>query len=155
MLNLSYMMFTCTAVLTTVQSRGVYFSKSQEKYTPEIEILHLLCWPIPSPVQSTSPPHSKTNQMEWHVNATQVDYPEIAEGIFPRHRFMSAYEQKVIAPCYLSKSTLCNNLRTCDECVKQLGWAPGQKVAVSAVCCRTIRDNFIQGNLQSKHHKTL
>ena len=26
---------------------------------------------------------------------TQVDYPEIAEGIFPRHRFMSAYEQKV------------------------------------------------------------
>ena len=25
----------------------------------------------------------------------QVDYPEIAEGIFPRHRFMSAYEQKV------------------------------------------------------------
>jgi len=24
-----------------------------------------------------------------------VDYPEIAEGIFPRHRFMSAYEQKV------------------------------------------------------------
>ena len=34
-------------------------------------------------------------------NVTQVDYPEIAEGIFPRHRFMSAYEQKVIAPCYL------------------------------------------------------
>ena len=28
-------------------------------------------------------------------HATQVDYPEIAEGIFPRHRFMSAYEQKV------------------------------------------------------------
>ena len=25
----------------------------------------------------------------------KVDYPEIAEGIFPRHRFMSAYEQKV------------------------------------------------------------
>ena len=24
-----------------------------------------------------------------------MDYPEIAEGIFPRHRFMSAYEQKV------------------------------------------------------------
>lgn len=28
----------------------------------------------------------------------QVDYPEIAEGITPRHRFMSAYEQKVEAP---------------------------------------------------------
>ncbi len=25
----------------------------------------------------------------------QVDYPEIAEGVVPRHRFMSAYEQKV------------------------------------------------------------
>jgi splicing factor 3A subunit 2 len=25
----------------------------------------------------------------------EVDYPEIAEGVVPRHRFMSAYEQKV------------------------------------------------------------
>merc|ERR1719300_2028767 len=25
----------------------------------------------------------------------EIDYPEIAEGIVPRHRFMSAYEQKV------------------------------------------------------------
>uniref|UniRef100_A0A224XLJ9 Splicing factor 3A subunit 2 n=1 Tax=Panstrongylus lignarius TaxID=156445 RepID=A0A224XLJ9_9HEMI len=28
----------------------------------------------------------------------QVDYPEIADGIFPRHRFMSAYEQRVEPP---------------------------------------------------------
>lgn len=28
----------------------------------------------------------------------QIDYPEIAEGIAPRHRFMSAYEQKVEPP---------------------------------------------------------
>ena len=28
----------------------------------------------------------------------QVDYPEIAEGVIPRHRFMSAYEQKVEPP---------------------------------------------------------
>lgn len=28
----------------------------------------------------------------------QVDYPEIAEGVTPRHRFMSSYEQKVEAP---------------------------------------------------------
>ncbi|XP_067013590.1 splicing factor 3A subunit 2 [Anabrus simplex] len=28
----------------------------------------------------------------------QIDYPEIAEGIYPRHRFMSAYEQKVEPP---------------------------------------------------------
>jgi len=28
----------------------------------------------------------------------EVDYPEIAEGVIPRHRFMSAYEQKVEPP---------------------------------------------------------
>lgn len=28
----------------------------------------------------------------------QVDYPEIADGITPRHRFMSAYEQRVEPP---------------------------------------------------------
>jgi hypothetical protein len=33
----------------------------------------------------------------------QVDYPEIAEGVVPRHRFMSAYEQKVrhFLKCFL------------------------------------------------------
>lgn len=28
----------------------------------------------------------------------QIDYPEIEEGLQPRHRFMSAYEQKVETP---------------------------------------------------------
>lgn len=28
----------------------------------------------------------------------QIDYPEIAEGIGPRHRFMSAYEQRIEPP---------------------------------------------------------
>ena len=28
----------------------------------------------------------------------QVDYPEIADGVRPRHRFMSAYEQRLEAP---------------------------------------------------------
>ncbi|XP_053318470.1 splicing factor 3A subunit 2 [Spea bombifrons] len=28
----------------------------------------------------------------------QIDYPEIAESIFPRHRFMSAYEQRIEPP---------------------------------------------------------
>lgn len=28
----------------------------------------------------------------------QIDYPEISEGITPRHRFMSAYEQRIEAP---------------------------------------------------------
>ena len=28
----------------------------------------------------------------------EIDYPEIAEGVVPRHRFMSAYDQKVEPP---------------------------------------------------------
>jgi splicing factor 3A subunit 2 len=28
----------------------------------------------------------------------EIDYPEIAEGVVPRHRFMSAYEQKIEPP---------------------------------------------------------
>ncbi|XP_029655978.1 LOW QUALITY PROTEIN: splicing factor 3A subunit 2-like [Octopus sinensis] len=28
----------------------------------------------------------------------QIDYPEIAQGISPRHRFMSAYEQRIEVP---------------------------------------------------------
>ena len=28
----------------------------------------------------------------------QIDYPEIVEGITPRHRFMAAYEQKMEPP---------------------------------------------------------
>lgn len=28
----------------------------------------------------------------------QIDYPEITEGVIPRHRFMSAYEQKIEPP---------------------------------------------------------
>ena len=32
------------------------------------------------------------------VNIFQIDYPEIVEGVAPRHRFMAAYEQKVEPP---------------------------------------------------------
>ena len=32
------------------------------------------------------------------VLALQVDYPEIVDGVVPRHRFMSAYEQRVEPP---------------------------------------------------------
>lgn len=28
----------------------------------------------------------------------QIDYPEVAEGIVPRHRFMSSFEQKIQPP---------------------------------------------------------
>lgn len=31
-------------------------------------------------------------------SAFQIDYPEIAEGLTPRHRFMSAYEQRIEPP---------------------------------------------------------
>ena len=37
--------------------------------------------------------------MLYHVlSRLQVDYPEIAEGVLPKHRFMSAYEQRVEGP---------------------------------------------------------
>ena len=32
------------------------------------------------------------------VHTLQVDYPEIVDGVVPRHRFMSAYEQRVEPP---------------------------------------------------------
>ena len=32
------------------------------------------------------------------VPCVQVDYPEIVDGVVPRHRFMSAYEQRVEPP---------------------------------------------------------
>ena len=31
----------------------------------------------------------------------EIDYPEIADGVIPRHRFMSAYEQKIEPPGWL------------------------------------------------------
>ena len=32
------------------------------------------------------------------VCVCQIDYPEIVDGVVPRHRFMAAYEQKVEPP---------------------------------------------------------
>lgn len=32
------------------------------------------------------------------LSVYQIDYPEVAEGIGPRHRFMSAYEQRIEPP---------------------------------------------------------
>lgn len=32
------------------------------------------------------------------ISPLQIDYPEIAETIMPRHRFMSAYEQRIEPP---------------------------------------------------------
>ena len=32
------------------------------------------------------------------LSLLQVDYPEIVDGVLPRHRFMSAYEQRVEPP---------------------------------------------------------
>jgi len=32
------------------------------------------------------------------LDPLQIDYPEIVDGVIPRHRFMAAYEQKVEPP---------------------------------------------------------
>ena len=61
----------------------------------------------------------------------KVDYPEIAEGIFPRHRFMSAYEQKVGLVLLLFRVDL--------SIVQSIeGGATRQEVAVSPLCCRAL-----------------
>lgn len=40
----------------------------------------------------------KTGLIRTFCSFYQIDYPEIAEGIGPRHRFMSAYEQRIEPP---------------------------------------------------------
>lgn len=40
----------------------------------------------------------KTGLLRTFCSFHQIDYPEIAEGIGPRHRFMSAYEQRIEPP---------------------------------------------------------
>ena len=59
---------------------------------------------------------------------SKVDYPEIAEGIFPRHRFMSAYEQKVGFAGFPFRGDF--NIMPSIE-----GGATRQEVAVSSLCC--------------------
>jgi hypothetical protein len=51
--------------------------------------------PLPSqpPVTKQRDPNTQQNSLLF-----QVDYPEISEGVQPKHRFMSAFEQKVEAP---------------------------------------------------------
>eukprot|EP00117_Sycon_ciliatum_P041212 scpid99071/ scgid30193/ Splicing factor 3A subunit 2; SF3a66; Spliceosome-associated protein 62 len=48
------------------------------------------------------PGYQVTKQMDadtkQHSLLFQVDYPEIGEGVLPRHRFMSAYEQHIEPP---------------------------------------------------------
>ncbi|KAJ1634799.1 hypothetical protein T492DRAFT_970796 [Pavlovales sp. CCMP2436] len=48
------------------------------------------------------PGYQVTKQMEQETQQRsllfEIEYPEIEEGLQPRHRFMSAYEQKVDAP---------------------------------------------------------
>lgn len=57
---------------------------------------------VKSFVKIGRPGYKVTKQRDPDTNQNsllyQVDYPEIAEGITPRHRFMSSYEQKVEAP---------------------------------------------------------
>ena len=43
-------------------------------------------------------PDRSKDSTEIHFNKFQVDYPEIVDGIEPRHRFMSAYEQHIEPP---------------------------------------------------------
>lgn len=55
--------------------------------------------PIFQPLRYTVPLRRQLcNLTVFHFFVHQIDYPEIAEGIGPRHRFMSAYEQRIEPP---------------------------------------------------------
>ena len=41
---------------------------------------------------------SRDLQSKQRVLSFEIEYPEGAEGVQPRHRFMSAFEQKIEAP---------------------------------------------------------
>eukprot|EP00658_Telonema_sp_P-2_P081532 TRINITY_DN8382_c0_g1_i5.p1 TRINITY_DN8382_c0_g1~~TRINITY_DN8382_c0_g1_i5.p1 ORF type:complete len:223 (-),score=56.06 TRINITY_DN8382_c0_g1_i5:549-1217(-) len=58
--------------------------------------------PVRKTVKIGRPGYRVTKQRDPETNARslvfQIDYPDIEEGMQPRHRFMSAYEQRVEAP---------------------------------------------------------
>ena len=49
-------------------------------------------------IQCYIPPCNSCICEQLLLDPLQIDYPEIVDGVIPRHRFMAAYEQKVEPP---------------------------------------------------------
>ena len=79
------------------------FATFRFRFTPRYCLLKLslsclsfFSW---SSVDKTNQNEIEMNYKLWYCLAPwQVDYPEIVDGVQPRHRFMSAYEQHVEPP---------------------------------------------------------
>lgn len=101
----------------STQQRGSYLAHTQAKKhqqnlakraakeAKDSQILPALEKPRPDVkrfVRIGRPGYKVTKQRDpdsgQHSLFFQVDYPEVAEGIRPRHRFMSAYEQRMEPP---------------------------------------------------------
>ncbi|KAI0982464.1 hypothetical protein GJ496_000388 [Pomphorhynchus laevis] len=109
--------YECKLCLTLHNNEGSYLAHTQGKkhqanlarraakdakeapaqlqpYKPQVEIRKFVKIGRPGyKVTKQRDPHTKQQSLLF-----QIDYPEIAEGIIPRHRFMSAYEQRVEPP---------------------------------------------------------
>uniref|UniRef100_A0A915DG25 SF3A2 domain-containing protein n=1 Tax=Ditylenchus dipsaci TaxID=166011 RepID=A0A915DG25_9BILA len=93
--------YECKLCLTLHNNEGSYLAHTQEKSIRRI-------WQDQSKVEPKKfvkigrPGYKVTKERDapsgQQALLFQVDYPEIADGITPRHRFMSAYEQKIQPP---------------------------------------------------------
>lgn len=109
--------YECKLCLTLHNNEGSYLAHTQAKKhqqnlakraakeAKDSQILPALEKPRPDVkrfVRIGRPGYKVTKQRDpesgQHSLFFQVDYPEVAEGIRPRHRFMSAYEQRMEPP---------------------------------------------------------
>jgi splicing factor 3A subunit 2 len=86
---------------TNVKRRSAKDSKELEAIRPITSVLQIKR-PIVKRVKIGRPGYKVIKQHDPETNVHsllfEIDYPDISEGIQPRHRFMSAFEQKVDLP---------------------------------------------------------
>lgn len=109
--------YECKLCLTLHNNEGSYLAHTQGKKhqanlaqraareakdSPALPIQSKSRVDIKKFVKIGRPGYRVTKQLDAELNQQsllfQIDYPEIAENILPRHRFMSAYEQKIEPP---------------------------------------------------------
>uniref|UniRef100_A0A8C5X5H0 Splicing factor 3a subunit 2 n=1 Tax=Malurus cyaneus samueli TaxID=2593467 RepID=A0A8C5X5H0_9PASS len=92
--------YECKLCLTLHNNEGSYLAHTQgKKHQTNLMMLLSPCWRMFSSFlfffAVTKQRDPETGQQSLLF---QIDYPEIAESIMPRHRFMSAYEQRIEPP---------------------------------------------------------
>uniref|UniRef100_G3TQ45 Splicing factor 3a subunit 2 n=1 Tax=Loxodonta africana TaxID=9785 RepID=G3TQ45_LOXAF len=108
--------YECKLCLTLHNNDGSYLAHQGKKHQTNLarraakEAKEAPAQPAPEKVKVEvkkfvkigRPGYKVTKQRDTEVGQQsllfQIDYPEIAEGVMPRHRFMSAYEQRIEPP---------------------------------------------------------